>query len=811
MPARKRRRTASAGEAPGDFAKMTVVKLRGLLKSRGLDHKGKKAELVARLKATQIEKDLDSKDETSSSSATQREAVSHDNNYVDGVDAGTSVPSEREDLSKLTVAKLRARLKSHGLDHKGKKAMLLERLSAALDKAQNVEDAEKVEKNEKVEVKVNAESSAQAIEKPELAGGAEVVESEDADNLVKSENAVSHGGANRSGDDAEFTSSSARGTVNDNNEAGARDSTNKLPVTKEPEVDRLLQNTLAEVKPQKANLPEIFIAPSSLVLKPGPLKSGKRESKAARRRRLKKNAKKRKYMQQQQAKKAEPKPPAKSPPVSSATASEGLIVKAPETILEGVNLKDDATRNHFLSILQKFSGNLDEEDDLSKEGGLHHSESDDSEDAMDMDEDEVQPERHLSNKSRKRQARLTVAQLKQLVDHPEVVEDHDVTSLDARLLVHLKSLRGTVPVPRHWSQKRKYLQGKQGFDSSPYELPAAIAATGITKVREAIQEQEDEKKLKQKQRERVRPKMGKININYQALYDAFFSGEMEKPHLTEHGDVYFEGKEDASSLGAALEFGRRFRPGHLSDELRAALGMPLSSDENSSRMPSPWLFNMQRYGPPPTYPRLKVPGLNAPIPSGAQFGYQAGGWGKPPVDASGRPLYGDSVFDNISEQTKVDHGFGKFDRSHWGVLEDHDDDEEEEEEEEDENVEEGSSPDDASRVKANASDENDSDVDMDESDDEDYDEEDEAFSIQKADVDEQPKQLYKVLDTTKSNSSQNEFVGSTHIYEGIGNASNDHSAHSLQPPDSAVPKLVGQNNDDNEEDDEDANDDNFKF
>jgi hypothetical protein len=34
---------------------------------------------------------------------------------------------------------------------------------------------------------------------------------------------------------------------------------------------------------------------------------------------------------------------------------------------------------------------------------------------------------------------------------------------------------------------------------------------------------------------------------------------------------------------------------------------------------------LQRYGPPPSYPNLKVPGLNAPIPPGAQFGYQVRG------------------------------------------------------------------------------------------------------------------------------------------------------------------------------------------
>ena len=96
------------------------------------------------------------------------------------------------------------------------------------------------------------------------------------------------------------------------------------------------------------------------------------------------------------------------------------------------------------------------------------------------------------------------------------------------------------------------------------------------------------------------------------------------------------------------------KPGSLSHELKEALGMPEGA-------PPPWLINMQvslvnilslfshlmsqycwyyfnrqlsfqRYGPPPSYPHLKIPGLNAPIPPGASFGYHPGGWGKPPVD-----------------------------------------------------------------------------------------------------------------------------------------------------------------------------------
>jgi PSP len=88
-------------------------------------------------------------------------------------------------------------------------------------------------------------------------------------------------------------------------------------------------------------------------------------------------------------------------------------------------------------------------------------------------------------------------------------------------------------------------------------------------------------------------------------------------------------------------------PGQLSPELKEALGM-------SELTPPPWLINMQRYGPPPSYPSLKVPGLNAPIPPGTEFGYHPGGWGKPPVDASGQPLYGDVFGVHVEPDDDID-------------------------------------------------------------------------------------------------------------------------------------------------------------
>jgi splicing factor 3B subunit 2 len=93
------------------------------------------------------------------------------------------------------------------------------------------------------------------------------------------------------------------------------------------------------------------------------------------------------------------------------------------------------------------------------------------------------------------------------------------------------------------------------------------------------------------------------------LHDAFFKYQT-KPKLSGPGDMYYEGKEFEAAITHA-------QPGVLSPALQEALGVTEGS-------PPPWLVNMQRYGPPPSYPSLKIPGLNAPIPPGAQFGYHPG-------------------------------------------------------------------------------------------------------------------------------------------------------------------------------------------
>ncbi|EDQ87723.1 uncharacterized protein MONBRDRAFT_37714 [Monosiga brevicollis MX1] len=381
----------------------------------------------------------------------------------------------------------------------------------------------------------------------------------------------------------------------------------------------------------------------------------------------KKKNKKKKSKQQSDA----PAPPTTTPTDSGVENID--IEYVPEELPSA-----DPALGEFAAIFDRFkftepeeSTEKDKNDQQATEDGETKTEGMDE----DGDDEEETDEQKMSKRQWRKHHRMNVAQLKQLVDRPDVVELHDAHAADPQLLVHLKAYRNTVPVPRHWANKRKYLQGKRGFEKPPFDLPEFIKRTGITEMREALAEKEAEKGIKAKMREKVRPKMGKIDIDYSKLHDAFFRWQT-KPKLTGHGDIYYEDKEFETVM-------TNRKPGQLSTRLKEALGMPVGDD--AQPVPPPWLLHMQRFGPPPSYPNLSIPGLNAPIPSGASFGYHPGGWGKPPVDANGKPLYGD-VFGAYDPQLKLQGLDLEVDKSLWGKLES--DAESSEDESEDESEEE---------------------------------------------------------------------------------------------------------------------------
>ncbi|KAH8657113.1 hypothetical protein BGZ60DRAFT_494376 [Tricladium varicosporioides] len=334
--------------------------------------------------------------------------------------------------------------------------------------------------------------------------------------------------------------------------------------------------------------------------------------------------------------------------------------------------EDDPNFAMFKEILERFGATgQDEEGEEARNGEKGEVFYDDDDEIPDEDE-EAEKEHKLSKKKRKERDKLSVAELKALVRKPELVDWTDTSASDPRLLVHIKSYRNVVPVPSHWSLKREYLSSKRGVEKPPFALPKFIQETGIAEMRDAVLEKQNEASLKQKQRERVQPKMGKLDIDYQKLYEAFFRFQT-KPELTRFGEVYYEGKEYETNL-------KHLRPGELSDELKEALNIPPGA-------PPPWLINQQRFGPPPSYPSLKIPGLNAPPPPGGAWGFHPGGYGKPPVDEFNRPLFGGDIFGVL--QPQVNNQLGEpVEKTIWGELqapeEESEEEEESDEEEEDE-------------------------------------------------------------------------------------------------------------------------------
>ena len=204
-----------------------------------------------------------------------------------------------------------------------------------------------------------------------------------------------------------------------------------------------------------------------------------------------------------------------------------------------------------------------------------------------------------SRKKRKRrkkeEGKEILADLKSKAPYPEVVEPWDTNANDPELLIHFKCMPNTVPVPIHWAQNGKYLQSQRGKVRKPYNLPDYIEATGISRLR--LIEIPVHITLQQKTRRRMRPKLGRTDIDYQILYDAFFKYQTKK-RLTKLGEIYYEGKEFDKRM-------RKYKPGKISKNLRAALGI------SGTTIP-PFVQNMQRYGPPPAYPFLKIPGVNIP-------------------------------------------------------------------------------------------------------------------------------------------------------------------------------------------------------
>lgn len=126
----------------------------------------------------------------------------------------------------------------------------------------------------------------------------------------------------------------------------------------------------------------------------------------------------------------------------------------------------------IMAVLEKFhqrsafSAVVSDDDAKQNELTVKLERGSDDEDNDENDDDK----KPMSKRKLRELSRPSVAELKRRVKHPDLVEAHDITAADPEFLIHLKGVKGTVPVPRHWGRKRKYLQGKRGFEKPPFKV-----------------------------------------------------------------------------------------------------------------------------------------------------------------------------------------------------------------------------------------------------------------------------------------------------------------------------------------------------
>lgn len=262
-----------------------------------------------------------------------------------------------------------------------------------------------------------------------------------------------------------------------------------------------------------------------------------------------------------------------------------------ERLLKDLYDPNSPAFQQFQGILSKFGGKRIEKakSPSPAKQQLIKKEVVESSDEYESDEETV------SKRQLRRQTKVPISTLKAIARNPQLVELSDIDANDPFILLSIKQNLNVVPVPSHWSSKRDYLSSKRGIEKAPFELPSYILETGIQDMRNS------DLSLRQQQRDRTQPKLGKLDIDFQKLHDAFFKYQT-RPKLLAFGDVYYEGRETTDESDDKLG---DIKPGRLSRELLVALGLP----ENGKTVP-PWISTMNQLGKPPSYNNLIIPGID---------------------------------------------------------------------------------------------------------------------------------------------------------------------------------------------------------
>ncbi|KAM9928276.1 hypothetical protein OXX59_001943 [Metschnikowia pulcherrima] len=277
-------------------------------------------------------------------------------------------------------------------------------------------------------------------------------------------------------------------------------------------------------------------------------------------------------------------------PESNKEQIMGIFSRLKDTPKES-SLQETDLYTQYAGIFHKFEPKPE-----TKTQVVLYTASDASASSSDTDSDNDSSTRPLSKRQRRIREKIPISVLKSATSKPQAVEWYDADAPDPYMAVFMKTALNHVNVPSHWQQKKEYLSSKRGLERAPFQLPKYISNTGIVEMRN-----HDADSLKKSQRDRVQPKMGRLDIDYQRLHDAFFKHQT-KPRVLAFGEVYSEGRETSDQH---LNEVARMRPGRISKALRAAVGM----SENETVAP-PWITVMHELGKPPSYSHLIIPGID---------------------------------------------------------------------------------------------------------------------------------------------------------------------------------------------------------
>lgn len=194
-----------------------------------------------------------------------------------------------------------------------------------------------------------------------------------------------------------------------------------------------------------------------------------------------------------------------------------------ELIEEELNKLMDNSKNKVMikeikEVLMKYNNN--DLNNIENNNTNNNDKEDYDSNIDDIDGEEIQIDQKKINIKKLKKNQINYNDLKIISLFPDSVEEVDATAMEPITYILFKCLKNLIKVPKHWISLKSFLSKRRGVLESTYRLPDYIESTGISKLRDP--DLIDSRLMKIKAKDKVNPKIGKMEIKYEKLYEAFF-------------------------------------------------------------------------------------------------------------------------------------------------------------------------------------------------------------------------------------------------------------------------------------------------